>query len=122
MTAQRFFCCRSPREARKAVLWSSVAMLIPLMMLTVGIGLYAYYQAVPMTAGEAAKGYVSAAFSASGTNFPVIQDIKTKVYGAGKGNLEDPSRLTGSADVGRRCAAGCVAGRGRQGGLRVECG
>ena len=55
MTAQRFFCCRSPREARKAVLWSSVAMLMPLMMLTVGIGLSAYYQAVPMTADEAAK-------------------------------------------------------------------
>ena len=44
-------------------------------------------------AGEAAKGYVSAAFSASGMNFPVMQDIKTKVYGAKKGNLEDPTRL-----------------------------
>ena len=43
-------------------------------------------------AGDAAKGYVSAAFSAPGTNFPVMQDIKTKVYGAGKGNLEDPTR------------------------------
>ena len=54
-TAQRFFCCRSPREARKAVLWSSVAMLVPLMMLTVGIGLHAYYQSVPMTPDEAAR-------------------------------------------------------------------
>jgi branched-chain amino acid transport system substrate-binding protein len=44
-------------------------------------------------AGDAAKGYVSASFTASGTGFPVMQDIKTKVYGAGKGNLEDPSRL-----------------------------
>ena len=44
-------------------------------------------------AGDASKGYVSAAFSASGTNFPVVQDVKTKVYGAGKGNLEDPTRL-----------------------------
>ena len=43
-------------------------------------------------AGDASKGYVSAAFSASGTNFPVMQDIKTKVYGAGKGNLEDKER------------------------------
>ncbi|MEO8847991.1 MAG: ABC transporter substrate-binding protein [Casimicrobiaceae bacterium] len=43
-------------------------------------------------AGDAAKGYVSAAFSASGTNFPVMQDIKNKLYAAGKGNLEDPSR------------------------------
>jgi branched-chain amino acid transport system substrate-binding protein len=44
-------------------------------------------------AGEAAKGYVSASFTASGTGFPVMQDIKTKVYGAKKGNLEDPTRL-----------------------------
>ena len=44
-------------------------------------------------AGEAAKGYVSAAFSASGTNFPVMQEIQKKVYGAGKGNLEDKSRV-----------------------------
>lgn len=53
--AQRFFCCRSPEDARKAVLWSSVAMLLPLMMLCVGVGLYAYYQAVPFTAAQAAK-------------------------------------------------------------------
>jgi len=44
-------------------------------------------------AGDAAKNYVSATFTASGTNFPVMQDIKNKVYGAKKGNLEDPSRL-----------------------------
>jgi len=44
-------------------------------------------------AGEASKGYVSASFTATGTDFPVMQDIKKKVYGAGKGNLEDPSRL-----------------------------
>lgn len=53
--AQRFFCCRTPGEARKAVLWSSVAMLLPLVMLTVGVGLYAYYLHVPMTAAQAAK-------------------------------------------------------------------
>ena len=43
-------------------------------------------------AGDAAKGYVTAAFSAGGTSFPVMQDIQKKVYGAGKGNLEDKSR------------------------------
>jgi len=43
-------------------------------------------------AGAAAKGYISAAFSAPGTNFPVMQDIKNKLYAVGKGNLEDPSR------------------------------
>jgi branched-chain amino acid transport system substrate-binding protein len=44
-------------------------------------------------AGDAAKGYVSASFTATGTNFPVMQEIKTKVYGTGKGNLEDKARL-----------------------------
>jgi branched-chain amino acid transport system substrate-binding protein len=44
-------------------------------------------------AGDAAKGYVTAAFSASGTNFPVMQEIVKKVYGANKGNLEDKSRI-----------------------------
>src|ERR1700682_1414182 len=44
-------------------------------------------------AGDASKGYVTASFTASGTNFPVMQDIKNKVYGARKGNLEDPTRL-----------------------------
>ncbi|HSC97318.1 MAG TPA: ABC transporter substrate-binding protein [Casimicrobiaceae bacterium] len=44
-------------------------------------------------AGDASKGYVSASFTASGMNFPVMQDIKNKVYGAKKGNLEDPNRL-----------------------------
>jgi branched-chain amino acid transport system substrate-binding protein len=43
-------------------------------------------------AGDAAKGYISAAFSSGGTNFPVMQDIKNKLYAKGKGNLEDPSR------------------------------
>jgi branched-chain amino acid transport system substrate-binding protein len=44
-------------------------------------------------AGDASKGYISASFTASGLDFPVMQDIKKKVYGAGKGNLEDPTRL-----------------------------
>jgi len=44
-------------------------------------------------AGDAAKGYITAAFSAHGTSFPVMQEIVKKVYGAGKGNLEDKSRV-----------------------------
>ncbi|MBI4587801.1 MAG: ABC transporter substrate-binding protein [Candidatus Rokubacteria bacterium] len=39
-------------------------------------------------AGEAAKGYLSAEFSGSGRDFPVIQEIIEKVHGAGKGNIE----------------------------------
>ena len=53
--AQRFFCCRDAGEARKAVLWSSVAMLLPLIMLTVGVGLFAYFEQFPMNAAQLAK-------------------------------------------------------------------
>ncbi|HEX6052717.1 MAG TPA: hypothetical protein VFZ21_25805 [Gemmatimonadaceae bacterium] len=53
--AQRFFCCRNAQEARKAVLWSSVAMILPLVMLTVGVGLFAYFEQFPMNAAQLAK-------------------------------------------------------------------
>ncbi|HEX4885290.1 MAG TPA: ABC transporter substrate-binding protein [Casimicrobiaceae bacterium] len=43
-------------------------------------------------AGDAAKGYVTAAFTAPGTSFPVMQEISKKLYATGKGNLEDASR------------------------------
>ena len=42
--AQRLLCCRNRREAQKAVLWSTVGELVPVLMLTVGAGLYAFYQ------------------------------------------------------------------------------
>jgi len=42
--AQRLLCCRNQREAQKAVLWSTVGELVPVLMLTVGAGLYAFYQ------------------------------------------------------------------------------
>jgi branched-chain amino acid transport system substrate-binding protein len=44
-------------------------------------------------AGEAANGYTTAVFNVSGPNLPLVQDIKKVVYGAGKGNLEDQSRM-----------------------------
>ncbi len=59
-------------------------------------------------AGDAAKGYVSAAFTAPGTAFPVMQDIAKKVYGAGKGNLEDKSRQ-GSIYHNRGVTYGIIA-------------
>jgi branched-chain amino acid transport system substrate-binding protein len=51
-------------------------------------------------AGEAAKGYIAAAFNVSGTNYPVIQDIMKHVYGKGKGEMDDKSRI-GSAYYNR---------------------
>jgi branched-chain amino acid transport system substrate-binding protein len=44
-------------------------------------------------AGDAAKGFIAAAFNVSGTNYPVIQDILKHVYGKGKGEMEDKSRV-----------------------------
>ena len=52
--AQRLFCCRDEREARKAVIWSGVSQVLPLLMLSVGVGIFVYVQRHPMTAEQAA--------------------------------------------------------------------
>ena len=44
-------------------------------------------------AGDAAKGYMSATWNVSGKNVPLVADIEKTVYGAGKGNLQDKSKL-----------------------------
>jgi branched-chain amino acid transport system substrate-binding protein len=44
-------------------------------------------------AGGVGKGFISITTHPSGTNFPVIQEIKKYVVDAGKGNLEDPKRF-----------------------------
>jgi branched-chain amino acid transport system substrate-binding protein len=43
-------------------------------------------------AGEAAKGYTTMTFNTPG-NYPVLDEIRKKVYGAGKGNLGDKTRV-----------------------------
>ncbi|BCX50272.1 transporter [Haloferula helveola] len=55
LNAQRMFCCGSQHEARKAMLWSSVAIATTLLMLAVGSGLFAWYQIKGLTPDEAAK-------------------------------------------------------------------
>jgi len=44
-------------------------------------------------AGDAAKGYVAITTQASGSEYPVLQEIIKTVYGAGKGNLDDKKRI-----------------------------
>ena len=44
-------------------------------------------------AGDAAKGYMSATWNVSGKTVPVIADIEKVVYGGGKGNLQDKSKI-----------------------------
>ena len=43
-------------------------------------------------AGDGAKGYTSMTFNTPG-NYPVLDEIRKKVYAAGKGNLEDKTRI-----------------------------
>ena len=54
LMAQRLFCCRSARDAQLAVTASGVSVLVSLSFAFVGIGLWAYYEQVPLT-GVAAE-------------------------------------------------------------------
>ena len=58
-------------------------------------------------AGEAAKGYIAAAFNLPGTSFPVMQDVLRHVYAKGKGEMDDKSRI-GSIYYTRGVVAGIV--------------
>ncbi|MFV0337946.1 MAG: sodium:solute symporter family transporter [Chthoniobacterales bacterium] len=44
LNAQRIFCCRTPQDATKAIIWSTASQIIVLLMLFVGAALYVYYQ------------------------------------------------------------------------------
>ncbi|MDX2264708.1 MAG: ABC transporter substrate-binding protein [Hyphomicrobiales bacterium] len=44
-------------------------------------------------AGDAAKGTFVVANAVPGKNFPLVADIEKVVYGAGKGNLQNPTRV-----------------------------
>lgn len=44
LNTQRMFCCGSAKDARKAMCWSSVSIIITVVMLAVGSGLFAWYQ------------------------------------------------------------------------------
>ena len=58
-------------------------------------------------AGDAAKGFIAAGFNVGGANYPVIKEIQKYVYGKGKGNLEDKSRI-GSIYHNRGIVAGII--------------
>jgi solute:Na+ symporter, SSS family len=54
LLAQRMFCCKNESDARRAIIASSFGQVITLVMLFVGVGLFAYYTRFPLT-GEAAE-------------------------------------------------------------------
>lgn len=55
LNTQRIFCCGNVSDARKAMCWSSVSILITVLMLAVGAGLFAWYQKFLPSAELAAK-------------------------------------------------------------------
>jgi branched-chain amino acid transport system substrate-binding protein len=44
-------------------------------------------------AGDAAKGYIAITTQASGSQYPVLQEVVKTIYDSGKGNLEDKKRI-----------------------------
>lgn len=54
LNAQRMFCCRNASDASKAIIASSVSLLVTVLMLAVGAALYLYYLHHPPGAAEAA--------------------------------------------------------------------
>ena len=44
-------------------------------------------------AGDAAKGYIAAAFNLPGTSFPVMKEILKNVHDKGKGEMDDKTRI-----------------------------
>jgi Na+/proline symporter len=54
MLAQRLLCCRSAKDARRAIIVSIVGMAITFAVALIGIGLWAYYQEHGLS-GEAAR-------------------------------------------------------------------
>ncbi|MBK1883716.1 hypothetical protein JIN85_14960 [Luteolibacter pohnpeiensis] len=55
LNAQRIFCCGNEHDAKKAMAWSSVSMIITILMLAVGSGLFAWYKTHGLSVDEAAK-------------------------------------------------------------------
>ncbi len=55
LMVQRAFCCKDAKDAGKAVIWSSVSQVVTLVMLLVGAGLYAFYEAHEMSPEMAAQ-------------------------------------------------------------------
>lgn len=54
LNAQRMFCCRSAGDASKAIIASSISLLVTALMLLVGAALFVYYVQHPPTAAEQA--------------------------------------------------------------------
>ena len=52
LMAQRMFTCKNQNEARKAITWSSIVIVMTFVLLLVGAGVYVYYKYLPMNHAE----------------------------------------------------------------------
>ncbi len=52
MNTQQILCCRGPAAARKAMIWSSLSQLFVVLLLFIGLGLYAYSRNNPLPIDE----------------------------------------------------------------------
>jgi SSS family solute:Na+ symporter len=47
LLAQRMFCCKNKRDARRAIISSTASQIVTITVMLVGVGLYAYYKQEP---------------------------------------------------------------------------
>jgi len=52
MMAQRIFCCRNERQARRAMISSILGQAVTVLVMLVGVGLFAYYSRYPLTGSD----------------------------------------------------------------------
>lgn len=55
LMAQRLFCCREPKSARWAMITSQVGQVITVLVMVLGIGLYAFYRQHPLSGDALAQ-------------------------------------------------------------------
>ena len=54
LITQRLLCCKSARDARRAMLWSTASIVITFLVALLGVGLWAFYREHPLS-GELAE-------------------------------------------------------------------
>lgn len=113
--AQRFFCCRNQADAKKAVLWSNLSLLIPLLMLLVGIALSAYFQRHPFSSDEQAlmdkeKTYLLPIFIVRQMPTGVRGLVVAAIFAAAISTLEGALAALSQATVGLFYSADRLAG------------
>ena len=64
LNTQRMFCCGNVKDARKAMCWSSISIIVTVLMLAVGAGLFAWYRVYEPS------GLIATSFEKSNNVFP----------------------------------------------------